>query len=251
METQNRNIKKIEFKATGESFIELAVKDVDLKTGVVCGYFAAFNNIDNGYDRILKGAFKKTIQERGPNGTKQIKHIKQHDQNLPIGYINILKEDEFGLYFESKMSATELGQDVLLQYHEKIYNEHSIGYRVMKEARVEDSNSNFICWDLSEIKLWEGSTVLWGMNDNTPVTALKSLSKEDQVIELDKRMSKCLAILKVGALSDETLEKAEIELLKLNEMYKSLITIEPQNRIQEPKRLDNLTKLHDILTIKK
>jgi len=249
MESKREN-KKIEFKATGESFIEVAVKDVDLKTGVVCGYFAAFNNIDSGYDRILQGAFKKTIQERGPNGTKQIKHIKQHDQNLPIGYINILKEDDFGLYFESKMSATELGQDVLLQYHEKIYNEHSIGYRVMKESRVEDANGNFLCWDLSELKLWEGSTVLWGMNANTPVTALKSLNREDQVAELDKRMAKCLAILKVGSLSDATLETAEIELLKLNEEFKSLITTEPQSRIQEPNRLDTLKELNNILTIK-
>lgn len=239
-----RNNQKFEYKA-----MQLSVKDVDTKSGIVTGYYAAFGNIDNGYDRILKGAFTKTILERGPEGTKQIKHLYQHDSWTPLGLPTILKEDTKGLYFETPFSKTEFAQDILIQYAEGIFNEHSIGYRVIKEKRVEDDNGNFICWDLEEVKLWEGSTVTWGMNPNTPFTGLKSETKEDHVDELSKRMQKCISVLKIGSLSDETLERAEIELLKINEAYKSLLTQEPDKSTQEP-RIDKLKRLNEILTIK-
>jgi HK97 family phage prohead protease len=245
MKKNLRNSAEIEFKTYA-----MEVKDVDTKSGIVCGYFAGFDNIDNGYDMIVRGAFKKTIAERGPNGSKQIKHLLQHDSwSPPIGFIQVLKEDDIGLYFESKMSAIPKAQDVLTQYAEGIYNEHSIGYRVMKEETVEDENGNFVCWKLTEVKLWEGSTVTWGMNDQTPFVGFKSEKKTERIAELSKRMQKCIAALKIGNLSDDTYEQLEIELLKLDEAYKSLIiTDEPERATRQPKKDDigHLKKLSEI-----
>ncbi len=225
--------------------LDMSVKEVDTKSGVVCGYFAKFDNIDSYQDMIVKGAFLKTIQERGPQGTDQIKHLFQHDSWSPIGKILVLKEDKFGLYFESQMSKTQKGQDVLLQYAEGIYNEHSIGYRVVKEERVEDENENFVCYKLTELKLWEGSTVTWGANSQTPFTGFKSDDKVSRIAELEKRMQKCISALKIGGLSDETLESAELELTKLHEAYKSLIepvqiTHKPMNEQKELNELLNI-----------
>jgi hypothetical protein len=224
----------------------MSVKDVDTKSGIVTGYFAAFGNIDSGYDKIVKGAFKKTIAERGPEGSKQIKHLLQHDSWTPVGFIQMLKEDSHGLYFESLMSKTPKAQDTLLQYQEGIFNEHSIGYRVIKEEVELDANENFVCYKLLELKLWEGSTVTWGMNSLTPFTGFKTENRAEQIEELSKRMKRCTAALKVGSLSDETLEQMEIELLKLDEAYKSLITEQPIITAQPNDELKALRELNEI-----
>ena len=223
----------------------MSVKDVDTKNGIVTGYYAAFDNIDSYMDMIVKGAFTKTIKERGPEGTKQIKHLLQHDSYMPIGQPAVLQEHKSGLYFETPFSKTQKAQDVLIQYEEGIYNEHSIGYRTIKSERVEDSNGNFVCYKLTEVKLWEGSTVLWGANSSTPFTGFKSENKADQIAELSKRMQKCINILKIGTLSDDTLEQTEIELLKLDEAYKSLITLEPSQR-DTPKPNNELKALQEL-----
>lgn len=239
-----RQLKQIDYKS-----LELSVKDVDTKSGIVTGYYAAFDNIDSHSDMIVKGAFKKTILERGAEGSNQIKHLYQHDTYKVLGVPSLLKEDKKGLYFETTFSKTQLAQDILLQYSEKIFNEHSIGYRTIKEERVEDENGNFVCWKLTEIKLWEGSTVTWGANSATPFTGFKSEKREDQIIEISKRMQKCIATLKIGSLSDETLQQTEIELLKLDEAYKSLITKEPSNDrdTQQPSDLKELHEINQLL----
>lgn len=248
MEVQvNRQNKQFEYKSLIQS-----VKDVDTKSGVITGYFAAFDNIDAHYDMIVKGAFKKTIVERGPKGSDQIKHLFQHDNWQPIAKIQLLEEDKKGLYFESLCSNTQKAKDVLIQYAEGIYNEHSIGYRTMKEERVDDASGNFVCYKLTEVKLWEGSTVTWGANPETPFTGFKSEKPEDRIAELKKRMDRVSATLKIGNLSDETLEAAEIELLKLHEAYTSLITEQPLQRgTDQPKRADKLKGIAELLTIKK
>jgi HK97 family phage prohead protease len=239
---EQRQLKKFDYKSIST---ELSVKDVDTKSGIVTGYFASFGTIDSCMDMIIQGAFKKTIAERGPGGTNQIKHLLQHDCDDPIGAIMVLKEDKVGLYFESKMSATSDGQDVLTMYAEGIYNEHSIGYRTMKDERVEDTNGNLLYYKLTEIKLWEGSTVLWGANPNTPFTGFKSANGKDYKNELDARMNKCIKAISLGNLTDETYQKLEIELLKINEAYKSLITAKPEIRTtQQPN--DGLKFLQEV-----
>ena len=46
--------------------LNVEVRDIDEKEGIVSGYFASFDTIDSDNDVIRKGAFKKSIQERGP-----------------------------------------------------------------------------------------------------------------------------------------------------------------------------------------
>lgn len=229
--------------------LEMSVKDVDTKSGIVTGYYAAFDNIDSYGDMIIKGAFKKTIIERGPEGTKQIKHLWQHDSWQPIGIPVVLKEDKQGLYFEAKFSEIQQAQDCMKLYAEGILNEHSIGYRTIKEEFVDAGKQSYV--KLLEVKLWEGSTVTWGANSSTPFTGFKSEKKEDIIAELDKRMKKMQSILKVGSLSDETLEQTEIELLKLHEAYKSLIPVQPSDDTDaELSRQESLKNIAELLTIK-
>ena len=109
------NIKSFERKAEGEFAGRLLVK----------GYAAVFGNVDTYGDIIVKGAFAETII--GDN-FEDIAFAWQHDIKQPIGKILILKEDDYGLYFEAVVSASE--DDKAIKIEEGIIQKFSIGYWV-------------------------------------------------------------------------------------------------------------------------
>jgi phage head maturation protease len=65
---QQKQMNKKGYKNTSCSLPILEVK-AEEKWNVE-GYFAGFNNIDADKDRILQGAFTKSIQEHGPQSSK-------------------------------------------------------------------------------------------------------------------------------------------------------------------------------------
>ena len=211
-----------------KSINEFAIQDFDVKNGIITGYLSAFGNKDAYGDIVMPGAFKKTIAERGPQGSGKIKHLLQHDTYCPIATYTVLKEDSKGLYFEAKASRIQKAQDILIQYAEKIYDEHSIGYRVIKEEQQVDSNGNWQATKLMEVFLYEGSTVLWGANSETPFTGFKTDNPEELYAELEKRQKRMLKALRIDGMSDETYENIELELTKITQAYKSLSPKQPE-----------------------
>ncbi len=191
----------------------LQLKDVDTKNGIVVGYFASFDNIDSDGDVFVKGAFSKTIKENGPSGTGRIQHLLQHDVLTPIGKIQSIEEDAKGLRFESKMSSTTKGQDTLTLYAEGILREHSVGFQTIVQEQVEKGDQYN---EIREVKLWEGSTVTWGANSQTPFEGFKS----DNPQETLSVISRLKASLRLG-LTDETLKSIEIYLTQLEQSLKS------------------------------
>lgn len=189
---------------------DIGFKDIDSKQGIVTGYFAHFGSIDSDGDRIVKGAFAKTIQENGPEGTQLIKHLLDHDTRKAVGKILVLKEDNIGLYYESKAGRHKDGQDFLMMAEDGIINQHSFGYRTVKQQKKSDAN------ELLELAMREGSSVQFlGANRNTPVTGVKS--QEDLIDDLFL-LEKAV---KNGKYSDETI-------IMLNDRIKSLYdTIQP------------------------
>jgi len=150
---------------TGEN----AVKDVDVKGRTVTGYFASFGNKDLGGDVIHKGAFAKTIKERGHLGSNDIYFLYQHDKKQLLGKPHVLKEDDYGLYFEAKVSNTTLGNDTLELYRDGILTKHSFGFQAIKKQETKDARI------LKELKLYEGSAVTFPMNEAAGFTGLKAL----------------------------------------------------------------------------
>jgi HK97 family phage prohead protease len=151
--------------------ISAGFKDLDVKSGIVTGYFANFGSIDSDGDRIIKGAFAKTIRENGPQGTQLIKHLLDHNKNIAVGKLQELSEDEIGLYYESKAGRHTNGRDFLLMAEDGIINQHSFGFRIIKEQKRADAN------EISEVAMYEGSSIQFlGANRNTPVTGIKTES---------------------------------------------------------------------------
>lgn len=198
--------------------IDVDIKDLDVKQGIVTGYFASFGNVDSDGDMILPGAFKKTLQENGPKSAKpRILHLYQHDTWRPVGKPHVLSEDSKGLYFETKLVDNDDGKNLLKLYQAEVITEHSIGFRSVKSNQLKDYN------EIIEVKLWEGSSVTWGANSETPVTGLKSLTKQNAVDKLDKFMK----AFKSGNFTDDTFIQLEIAINQIKSYIHSLLTKEP------------------------
>ncbi len=168
--------------------------DVSLKQGIVSGYLNSFGVKDSDGDIIQQGAYKKSISERGPQGTARIKYLLDHDTKKAVGVFQILKEDSFGLYYEAKIGTHTLGVDYLKMVEEKIVTEHSIGFRTVKNEQLKDG-TNLI----TEINLHEGSGLQFlGANEFTPIVGVKS---EADLVLLFEALEKAL---KNGTYTDET-----------------------------------------------
>ena len=86
------------------------VKDIDMKSMTVTGYWSKFGNVDYDDDIIAAGAATKTIAERGPMGSNEIFFLNQHNWSQPHGKPTVLEAQEKGIYFESKVAPTSYGK---------------------------------------------------------------------------------------------------------------------------------------------
>lgn len=214
--------------------LNVEVRDIDEKEGIVSGYFASFDTIDSDNDVIRKGAFKKSIQERGPlsAGNRKIAHLRNHDWDRQIGKILELEEDEYGLKFVSKMGRSTEGRDALLDYQDGILREHSIGFNYIgdKVKFVEQSEyreeGHF---DITEVKLWEGSGVTFGSNSLTPVidAAKSSGDYNDLISKIHILEESFMKAIKNGKGTDARLENIEMRFKQIQQLRDSLIIEKP------------------------
>ena len=181
-----------------------SVKDIDMKNKIVTGYLSSFDNKDYDNDIILRGAYKKSIAER----KNDIYFLNQHDWKQPHGKFSVLEEREKGLYFESTpMIDTSYSMDALKLYQAGIVKEHSVGYQVMKEEYSKNDQANII----KEIKLYEGSNVTLGANNNTPFTGFKSYNLK----QVNDQYKQILKAFRNETFTDETFGLLEIALKQL------------------------------------
>lgn len=184
-----------------------SIKDVDVETRTVTGYYASWETLDADNERFDPEAFNKSINEWGPGSAKErIKHLNQHNVRQPLGKPSVLRPDPNGLYFETEIIDTTLGLDVLKMYAAGLF-EHSVGFRRVGEKMLDDDTVL-----ITEAKLFEGSNVTWGANSNTPFLGFKSL--DEMANHLSKKVSS-LRYLLTEDLSDARAEQVELGLRQL------------------------------------
>jgi HK97 family phage prohead protease len=198
---------------------ELVVKDIDEAKNLVKVGINTVNYKDFDGDIIVKNAFSKTISER----KEKMYHLMQHDKDQPVG-----RPKEFGwdgdlLWAVTNVSQSTKGRDLLEDYKVGLY-EHSIGFETLKNHYDDSEKANII----TELKLWEYSSVTWGANDKTPfIGFVKGLKKENAVEKVNDRMAKVIKAIKSGNYTDERFYMLEYELKQIQDFYNSLITTEP------------------------
>jgi len=235
----------------------LAIKDVDTNSRIVTGFYNAYNFFDDANDVLIMGCAKKSIKERGPlsSATAKIKHAMDHDLTRLPGKIITLEEKELdgitGIYFETKMADTQLGNDVLINYQSGVYDNHSIGFRYIDMELIERVNEKK--WNkivdqlvnpkategksylylIKEIQMFEGSTVAFGCNSLTPFLGTKSNNPEIYKLNVFNRIAAFEKCLSSGSQSDEMMESIQAQSLQLKQIFSDLMAKLPE--VEKPK----------------
>jgi len=193
------------------------IKDLDIPNRQVAVYLAHFDNIDSDNDIIRKGAFAKSILERGPESTsnRKIQFLRHHDWEWQIGRFVELSEDNTGLYAVGQLGRSTQGEDALKDYEDGIIREHSIGFQYIgdKMRWIEDNTieSNGY-WEINEVKLFEGSAVTFGANPETYVLNVpKGEEKTNVIKKITKELEVCIKALVNGKGTDERLQNIEMK----------------------------------------
>lgn len=141
------------------------------EAGEIEGYAAVFDVIDDGLDVVARGAFRRSLKERGSDG---IRLLWQHDVTAPLGRILEIKEDETGLYIRAKLLDTvQRGREALELLRAKAISGLSIGYRA-RETEFTRRAGRMIRV-LKDVDLEEISLVTFPMNRRAGVTAVKEM----------------------------------------------------------------------------
>jgi HK97 family phage prohead protease len=212
------------------------IEDVDMGEGVVKTVWARFGNIDLDNDIILPEAVTKTIRERGPMGTKLIWSLTDHHSMLDhsLGKPNELYVDGDKLVAVTKVVKTRCGIDTLLLYEAGCINQHSIGFATIKADWQNDKQEVRV---IKELKLYEGSAVLWAANPMTETLDIKSIEQKQNRLQLLEKA------VKDGKFTDETFSLMEIEIKQIQ----SLLTTQAAQALEPDytKQIsDELLKLH-------
>jgi HK97 family phage prohead protease len=216
------------------------IKDLDTELKRVAMYLSIFDVMDSDYDVIKKGAFKKSIKERGPasDGNRKIAFLRQHDINKAIGMFESIEEDDKGLFAVAKLGNSQVANDAWEDYKDGIIREHSIGFQYVgdKMKYVEDKTMPEEIggyWNISELKLFEGSAVTFGANEYTNVVAvMKSEDKKNYLQAITTELDSLLSALKSGQGSDDRLYGIEIRSKYLVSQLNSLASVEPFNKLK-------------------
>ena len=189
------------------------IMDVDSEQRRVKAVWARCGNIDLDNDIIVPEAFTKTLAERGPSGKNLIWSLVDHcaDMNNVIGKPEQLYVENDMLIAITPIVETEKGEDIIKMYEAGLINQHSIGFSTIK-SNVNKEGVRTI----TELKLYEGSAVLWGANPETPTLGFKGeMEAKDKKAELSNRLEQLIKAFKGGRFTDETFSLIEIEIKRI------------------------------------
>jgi len=154
------------------------MKSKGLFAGEIQGYASVFGNVDKDGEVVDKGAFAHWL-ELYKSQDLPLLWIHQ-TQQIPIGITTILKEDDYGLYYEAKIHNTQQGQDLIKAIESGAIDCSSFKYGIV------DSYEDDGIPHLSDLALIEISAVTKGLSANPLATLqIKTKEYEDYKIPVD------------------------------------------------------------------
>lgn len=176
---------------------------------VIKGYAAVWGNKDLSGEKLVKGMFAKSISDRGPMSKAKYKitFLKQHCLDEPLALVALLKEDSYGLYFETApLDDIQIANEVLLQVKSGTLNQFSVGFMPIWDKAEYDESDDSIAF--KEGDLYEISVVTIG--DNPETYAIKSIKEKDDLFDETENFLSSMP------------RKPQIEARKLFNKYQSL-----------------------------
>jgi HK97 family phage prohead protease len=160
------------------------------RDGSFSGYASVFGEVDLGKDRVERGAFRKSLSERGADGVRM---LFQHDPSEPIGAWKVIREDSRGLYVEGVLAdGVARAREVRQLLKNGALDGLSIGFRTVRAKTDAKSGVRRIL----EADLWEISVVTFPMLPSARVQNIKNArwfrDKETELVRAMRRAARAM-----------------------------------------------------------
>lgn len=147
--------------------LRFEIKEVT-EQGTFEGLLSPYGNVDHGRDVVERGAYTKTLKERG----NKIPMLWSHKTDVPIGEL-ALEDREDGLWCKGRFILDlAAAKEAYICVKNGIATGLSIGFETIKDS-IEDGVRH-----LKEVRLYEGSVVLFPMNDLARIATVKSAGEK-------------------------------------------------------------------------
>lgn len=234
-------------------------KASETEEGVVEAYVSVFGNVDSYGDRVMFGAFTKSLEAKAP------KMVWQHDLTRPVGKTLEAREvpagdtslpdelKEYGALWVKgafNLNTTD-GKDAYEHIKFGSVDEYSFGYEEIVSTPNEDGTKS-----LTELRIVEWSPVTLGANPLTLTASVKSLGLEPKADILEEAFANTLDHLRSHADMKEkagaAISRVRRERLRglaesAKEFYKELIKMLDE---AEPQREEDAKQQLAILALK-
>ena len=148
----------------------LELKSID-DAGTFSGYASIWDHTDSHMDRVIKGAFKKSLAEHKRKGSAP-KLFWQHRQDEPLGRWTLVQEDDVGLYVEGKLNmGVRRAREAHALLRERDIDGLSIGYW---PEDVAESKTHPGTMEVRAVRLVEVSIVSAPSNDRALVSEVRA-----------------------------------------------------------------------------
>lgn len=136
--------------------------------GVIEGYVTTWGTVDDYNSTFQRGAFAKTLQERG----KKVRILWNHEET-PIGVPIEIREDEKGLFARIQLvMSVRRAREVFDLIQAGAIDSFSFGFRSIKDAWLDGVRQ------IKEVALFEISPVIFPANESAQITGVRSMDKE-------------------------------------------------------------------------
>lgn len=214
--------------------ITLKALDVDTTNRQVKIGIAQLQDIDTDNDVFEKTAFNKTIKEQGPAGANRIWHLADHEAKLKsaFGKFKEVGIDGIHVFGVSQYKDSALWRDHAWPLYESgDISEHSVGFTTNMSTKGRGGERI-----ITDVTWWEGSTVIFGANADTPtMQVIKSMDKAQKIDHYDKKFSSLINAIKMGKFEDDN-SIMIIEIKQLQQAFHDLDkdTTTPVDATTEP-----------------
>lgn len=192
--------------------------------GEIEGLAAAFGNLDSYRDRIMPGAFAKTLKGR----LHPLPMLFSHDMSRPVGAWTSLAETEAGLVAKGKITLDAVdGKSAYALVRDGAITGLSIGF-ITKATQPSKNSERWI----KEIELLEVSLVAIPANDAARITSVKSITGPRDIqdmlrqrFSISSRKAKAAAAAAWRAMGEAADETAAVRIMnRLDAAIKTLKT---------------------------
>lgn len=163
----------------------------DTDPGWIEGYVAVFGNVDLMRERIMKGAFAKTLKEKVKSGKVplMVRHFAHGGDVMEvIGQVTEAKEDDHGLRIKARLSKVATAQDVRTKILEGLVSGLSVGYRVIQYSISEEGGKSI--YNLLELTFEEATVTVKPVNELAGITSSKAQEPDlaDRLLKIEQQL---------------------------------------------------------------